>query len=529
MHANGFSHRGVTGTPAGVRFAVICDIHLERSGDLQSRYFEEALRQVSKAAPDFLVVLGDLTARGGEEALAAVAAAAKKLPIKTYFLPGNSDIRDSSLETYRRIFGEPRFCFRMEDILFLGVDTSEPEIKVEQREWIQRQTGEAEMRRFVVFTHIPPRKLSQDSRAFLEKVISEPRALLCVAGHSHRPMICSIGHCPVFELVGVDPFKPVAAQPGFELFCVERGVRAEGRTISLLSKTQIESVFDRLGAAPRGFEKPEQLVELLQRERLRHVQLNIKQEVPCGPSGALERWRSQTPGATVSVHLRTPSLDGAGRLSNRVELQKEIEAALGHEAVSATLHLPKIDSKLVLDEQGKLRANEFTQNMMRDLVEVLRPLLDRRVGIHLENLRWRGEGLENERSLGTVPPHLLAFRDALAERTEGAGFRNAEVGFTLDIGHVWGNGALAKPYPAYKWFEALSPHILSVHLHDTVPREGKQINHQPIGSEGGMVGLEGTFYLLTHLAAKAVIYLEMLNLPDTALSLARIREWAKGQ
>jgi len=508
-----------------VRFAVLCDLHVERAGDFHSRYFAEALRQAAAATPDFIVLLGDLTARGGAEALGAVAEMAKSCPIKTLFLPGNSDVRDTPIETYRTLIGVERFAFRQDGILFLGLDTSLPSIGDEQRQWLGRQLAQAEASRLVVFTHVPARKLEKGSRAFLERLLSESRAMLCVAGHSHRPEVSRLAGCEVHTVGGTDPFKPVPAQPGFDLFTVtEAGeVRAQRRPITLLSATQVEAVISRLGAAPRAFQSPEQLVQCLERSGLRHVQVKEGCLRLPGMAEQLNSWSRRTPGAAVSIHLQSLHLDESGGISNRADLLADVEGVLALKAAFVTVHLPKTDSALVLDERGSVAKNPFTARMLGDFAALLRPLAERGVGIHLENLRSRREGLPDERCLGVVPSHLVAFRKALDDLL---GTGRAGIGFTLDVGHAWGNGALASPFPVYKWFEALRPHVLSLHLHDMVPCGGKQITHQPLGSKGGTVGLEGVFFLLMNSAPQTVVYLEMLNLPDIAPSLDHIRRWA---
>jgi sugar phosphate isomerase/epimerase/predicted phosphodiesterase len=486
---------------------------------MQSRYFAEALRQAAAASPDFVVLLGDLTARGGAQAFAAVAEIARACPVQTFILPGNSDVRDTPIETYRQSFGQERFSFRKGNLLFLGLDTSQPSIQSEQREWVARQITAAAPARPVVFTHMPPHKLDSNSRAFLEGLLPESGVLLCVAGHSHRAGFTHPGDCPVHTLAGTDPFKPVSEQPGFDLFTVSSGgeLRTERRPITLLSEPKVAAVFARLGAAPRDFDSTEQLVHFLSEHNLKHLQIK-RRSGPPDLVQCLNAWRGATPGASLSVHLNTPKADDDGRLSNRSELQSEVDLALSLNAASVTVHLPKMDSELVIVGHDRFKRNRFTESLRQELASLLNPLVSVGCEIHLENLRWRGEGLRNERSLGTVPSHLVAFREAL----EGS----LPVGFNLDIGHAWGNGALASKYPPFRWFEALHPHIRSIHLHDTVPREGKQINHQPIGSDGGMICLEGIFYLLAHLAPQAVVYLEMNNLPDIALSLDRMRAWA---
>jgi sugar phosphate isomerase/epimerase/predicted phosphodiesterase len=501
-----------------IRFAVVCDMHVERKDDLQHRYFMEALRRAAAMSPGFLVVLGDLTARGGEQALAAVAEAAKGFPVKTYVLPGNSDVRDTPIETCRKILGEPRFSFRMGQTLFLGLDTAQPALSGEQREWLKQGLAAAAGAKLVILTHIPPYKLEAQSQAFMETLLAQSRATLYVAGHSHRPDVREIGGCAIHTLGGTDPFKPVQVQPGFSLFTMDGDARAERHEITLLSEGEVESVLSRVGAAPAGRCSMPEIVALLDQCRLKHVQFKPLNDASPNDSSALKAWRRRTPGATVSVHLRSPIADEVGRLSNRADLQDEVRTALELEAVSVTAHLPKIDSKWVLDGARQVKDDPYAKLLCRDIVEVLAPLLASGVEVHIENLRWRGTDLRGERCLGVAPSHLTAFRDLLASRSD-------QIGFTLDVGHAWGNGSLASTYPPYKWFEALHPHIRSVHLHDMVPADRRQVTHLPLGSEGGTVGFEGTLYLLSHLAPEAVIYLEMSALQDIGLSIERLRAW----
>lgn len=487
---------------------MLCDLHVERPGDFQFSYFMQALKEAQTDPPDFIVILGDLTARGEALALKAVADAAKDVSVPTFFLPGNSDIRDSSITTYQRIIGASRFHFSIGEIEFLGIDTSCPRIEPDQREWIAHCLQNTYERRLVLFTHIPPHKLEPDSRVFLEGILSDARLVCCVAGHSHRPEVTSYG-CPVYTVGGVDPFKPVPIQPGYDLFTIAEGVRVEHRAITLLSQEQIAAVRCRLGAAPRDFASGQELILFLESHALKHLQLKLSKSISCDLISEIEAWRNRVPDATTSMHLSTPVFDEFGHMTNRSMLEMERDFATDLRVVFVTMHLPKMDSAILQNPSC----------VLDELSSLLRPLTERGVEIHLENLRWRKEGLEPERCLGVVPSHLIAFHHALLQSLKDIVF------FTLDIGHAWGNGELASKYPPYKWFQTLSPLIRSVHLHDTVPSEGKQINHQPLGAKGGMINLEGTFYLLTHLAPEAIVYLEMSNLADIAASLDNIEGW----
>jgi Icc protein len=188
-----------------VLIAQLSDVHVGGT-----RYHEDLLRtaiaEINAAAPDIVVVAGDLTDDGypdqypeAKKQLAAIECEHRVL------VPGNHDARNVGYLGYEDTFGTRDTRLRLQvdglDVALVAVDSSKPdldegEIGREHYGWIEEGfAGEADLRLFVCHHHLMPVPgTGRERNQVLDAgdVISLLRQLgvdLVLSGHRHVPYV----------------------------------------------------------------------------------------------------------------------------------------------------------------------------------------------------------------------------------------------------------------------------------------------------------------------------------------------------
>jgi hypothetical protein len=146
-----------------VRFAVIGD----RTGQHVQGVYEQAIAEVARLQPDFVLTVGDQI-EGYTEDSATLASEwqeyfniVKQLPVPLYIAPGNHDITtDGQLPMFKRFVGEPYRSFNVGDLHFVILDNSRWEssdqLPSEQLQWLASDLAAATNAKFTfVFFHKP--------------------------------------------------------------------------------------------------------------------------------------------------------------------------------------------------------------------------------------------------------------------------------------------------------------------------------------------------------------------------------------
>ena len=127
-----------------MRFAVLGD----RTGGHQQGVHAQALEEIERMKPDFVIGVGDMIEGYGSDTTATKAEwktymeILEPLSMPIYLTPGNHDIWDSTSEDlYRRLVGEPYYSFDVDVAHFIILDTGrwlEPgNIPEEQIDWLK--------------------------------------------------------------------------------------------------------------------------------------------------------------------------------------------------------------------------------------------------------------------------------------------------------------------------------------------------------------------------------------------------------
>ena len=127
-----------------IRFAILGD----RTGSAQEGIFEQAVAEINRLRPDFVMTVGDMiegytndtTVINQEWSEYQALIASFKCPV--YFTPGNHDITFDGMESsYEKTIGQPFYSFDWQQLHFVILDNSRwdkiADFPAEQLKWLQ--------------------------------------------------------------------------------------------------------------------------------------------------------------------------------------------------------------------------------------------------------------------------------------------------------------------------------------------------------------------------------------------------------
>ncbi len=185
-----------------IKIAHVSDLHLTGHNFIKS--WSENLQQLLREAdPDFLVITGDLTDEGYVYEYEKVAYYLEDLKISPMLVvPGNHDARNEGYRVFEEFFGTRYPFFEDKRVIFLGVDSTEPDIDDghvgrENYPLIREKLGGNQERFKFLFLHhhllpIPgtgrERNIPVDAGDVL-KICQEVGIDFVLSGHKHLPHV----------------------------------------------------------------------------------------------------------------------------------------------------------------------------------------------------------------------------------------------------------------------------------------------------------------------------------------------------
>jgi 3',5'-cyclic AMP phosphodiesterase CpdA len=178
----------------------ISDIHCGNAYFIPE-LLDRTIIEINRANPTVVVVAGDLTDAGYREEFARAAEYIARIECENVMvIPGNHDARNVGYIHFERLFGERQSIMDLDDVVLVGVDSSEPDLNDGQvgREhygFIEGAFCDArdKLKVFVVHHHLIPlpgtgreRNIIFDAGDVLEKLV-EARVDLVLSGHKHVP------------------------------------------------------------------------------------------------------------------------------------------------------------------------------------------------------------------------------------------------------------------------------------------------------------------------------------------------------
>jgi 3',5'-cyclic AMP phosphodiesterase CpdA len=178
----------------------ISDIHCGNARFIPE-LLDRTIIEVNRANPATVVVSGDLTDAGYREEFEQAAEYIDRIECENIMvIPGNHDSRNVGYVHFERLFGERQSVIDLEDVILVGVDSSEPDLNDgqvgrEHYEFIEESFSDVggKLKIFVVHHHLIPlpgtgreRNIIFDAGDILERLI-ETEVDLVLSGHKHVP------------------------------------------------------------------------------------------------------------------------------------------------------------------------------------------------------------------------------------------------------------------------------------------------------------------------------------------------------
>ena len=178
----------------------ISDIHCGNARFIPE-LLDRTIIEINRANPTVVVVSGDLTDAGYREEFEQAAEYIARIECENVMvIPGNHDARNVGYVHFERLFGERQSLMDLDDVILVGVDSSEPDLNDGQvgREhygFIEKTFYDAQdkLKIFVVHHHLislpgtgRERNIIFDAGDVLERLV-EARVDLVLSGHKHVP------------------------------------------------------------------------------------------------------------------------------------------------------------------------------------------------------------------------------------------------------------------------------------------------------------------------------------------------------
>ena len=178
----------------------ISDIHCGNARFI-SDLLDRTIVEVNRMDPAVVVVSGDLTDAGYREEFEEARRFIDRIECDHIMvIPGNHDARNVGYIHFERLFGERRSVLDLEEVILVGVDSSEPDLNDgqvgrEHYEFITETFSEAgdKLKIFVVHHHLIPlpgtgreRNIVYDAGDVLQRLV-DVGVNLVLSGHKHVP------------------------------------------------------------------------------------------------------------------------------------------------------------------------------------------------------------------------------------------------------------------------------------------------------------------------------------------------------
>ena len=110
-----------------MRIAHISDIHASFGNDFNAKVFQKAVKLLNKQGADLVFVSGDVTTDGLVQEYEFAVEKLNELDKKPMVVPGNHDERNLGFKLFPEFFGEQNFVNTFDELLFIGLASSEPD------------------------------------------------------------------------------------------------------------------------------------------------------------------------------------------------------------------------------------------------------------------------------------------------------------------------------------------------------------------------------------------------------------------
>ena len=229
-----FVSHGIAADSAPFFFLQLSDpqfgfIDNNKSISAETEAMNKAVTAINQLKPPFVVITGDFVNNSkSKEQIAAYKSMIAQIDssVKVYMIPGNHDIGKvsrSSIDNYKKNYGETHFSFRYGDCVFIGIDSNIIKEEDKEREevqfkWLEQELQKTKDARFkFVFTHCSvflkrmdePVNYSNFSLPMREKYVrlfQKYGVNAIFAGHLHNNAYGKVGN---MEMITIGPVGKV--------------------------------------------------------------------------------------------------------------------------------------------------------------------------------------------------------------------------------------------------------------------------------------------------------------------------------
>jgi predicted MPP superfamily phosphohydrolase len=200
-----------------------------KSISAETEAMNKAVTAINQLKPPFVVITGDFVNNSkSKEQIAAYKSMIAQIDssVKVYMIPGNHDmgkVSRSSIDNYKKNYGETHFSFRYGDCAFIGIDSNIIKEEDKEREevqfkWLEQELQKTKDARFkFVFTHCSvflkrmdePVNYSNFSLPMREKYVrlfQKYGVNAIFAGHLHNNAYGKVGN---MEMITIGPVGKV--------------------------------------------------------------------------------------------------------------------------------------------------------------------------------------------------------------------------------------------------------------------------------------------------------------------------------
>ena len=208
----------------GTRFAFLTDLHVSQGAKSDSA-LRDVVKEINNSDFDFAVVTGDLTNRGSDKELVNVKSILDQLSVDCHVIPGNHETNwsESACQTFDKLWGQDRFAFTHDSVLFLGYSTGpylkmgDGHVKVEDMQWMERtlKNRRKEYRSVVSLNHYPLRDEDLGNASEVNALLNKYPVIASLCGHGHQLRLFNFDSIP--GVMGRSLFLRKSKIPGYNI------------------------------------------------------------------------------------------------------------------------------------------------------------------------------------------------------------------------------------------------------------------------------------------------------------------------
>ena len=222
----------------------ISDVHF--GFELLKDKVEKAIKQINEIEPDLVVLTGDIGLWGVHHEFRDAYETLSSIKSEILAVPGNHDARNDGLKYFRLYFGRTRKRVKVDNAVFIGVDSTLPDsdegyVGDEQREWILSNVRKNCINIVVMHHHLVPiphtgRNMNVliDAAEMVEALAFHCHGGVVLAGHRHVPYSTKLLRTHVIHAGSLSSYKVLMPDNNYNVIEFdEEAVKLELRFIDL--------------------------------------------------------------------------------------------------------------------------------------------------------------------------------------------------------------------------------------------------------------------------------------------------------